>query len=98
VIEGRPDAFEVVGAVDSLERLVGHPSVVRWHYILDVKPPVGAQGSGEVTERVRRSINRDRLPKGDRLALAETQRRARLSREERLDIELAEARARAAAL
>jgi hypothetical protein len=38
------------------------------------------------------------MPKADRLAVEETERRARLSREEQLDIELAEAKARAAAL
>jgi hypothetical protein len=97
-IDGRPDAWECIGSVDALERLIGHPAVVRWHYILNVKPPVGAQGAGEVTDRVRRSINRDRLPKADRLAAVENERRDRLSREAQLDIELAEARARLAAL
>jgi hypothetical protein len=97
-IDGRPDAWEVLGSVDALERLIGHPAVIRWHYILSVKPPVGAQGSGEVSDRVRRVINRQRLHKPDRLAWEETERRAKLPKEERQDIELAEARARAAAL
>jgi hypothetical protein len=97
-VNGRPDAWEVLGSVDALERLIGHPAVVRWHYILSVKPPLCVQGAGEVTDRVRRVINRQRLHKPDRLAWEETDRRAWLSREQRLDIELAEARARAAAL
>jgi hypothetical protein len=94
----RPDSWQVLGSVDALERLIGHPAVIRWHYILSVKPPMGAQGSGEVSDRVRRVITRQRLPKADRLAWEETERRARLPKEEREDIELAEARARAAAL
>lgn len=94
----RPDAWEVLGSVDALERLIGHPAVVRWHYILSVKPPVGAQGSGEVTDRVRKAVRRQQMPKADRLAWEETERRARLPKEERDDIELAELRARAAAL
>jgi hypothetical protein len=98
VINDRPDAFEVIGTVDALERLIGHPAVADFHYILSVRPPVGAQGSGEVTDRVRKSINRDRLPKADRLAAEENARRARLPKDKQLDIELAEARARAAAL
>jgi hypothetical protein len=98
VVEGRPDAWEVIGPVDALERLIGHPAVVRWSYILSVKPPLCSQGAGEVTDRVRKSIRRDHMPKADRLAVEETERRARLSREEQLDIELAEAKARAAAL
>ena len=97
-IPGRPDVWEVLGSVDALERLIGHPAVIRWHYILSVKPPVGAQGSGEVSDRVRRVINRQRIAKPDRLAWEETDRRAKLPKEERQDIELAEARARAAAL
>jgi hypothetical protein len=97
-IDGRPHVWECVGSVDGLERLIGHPAVVRWEYILDVKPPRAAQGSGEVTDRVRKSISRDRLPKADRLAAEENARRARLPKEQQQDIELAEARARAAAL
>src|SRR5947209_16339818 len=97
-IDGRPDAWEVLGSVDALEPLIGHPAVVRWHYILSVKPPVGAQGSGEASDRVRRVINRQRLPKADRLAWEETDRRAKLPKEELEDIELAELRARMAAL
>jgi hypothetical protein len=97
-IDGRPDAWEVLGSVDALERLIGHPAVVRWHYILSVKPPVGAQGSADASDRVRKVINRQRLPKADRLAWEETERRAKLPHEARLDIELAEARARAAAM
>jgi hypothetical protein len=97
-VPGRPDAWECIGSIDALERLIGHPAVMRWHYILDVRAPVGGQGCGEVTDRVRHAINRDRLPKADRLAAEETERRARLSRKEQLDIELHEARQRAAAL
>jgi hypothetical protein len=97
-IDGRPDAWEVLGSVDALERLIGHPAIVRWHYVLSVKPPMAAQGSGEVTDRVRKAIHRQRMHKPDRLAWEETSRRARLSREQQQDIELAEARARAAAL
>lgn len=97
-VPGRPDAWECIGSVDALERLIAHPAVVRWHYILDVKPPVGAQGSGEVSDRVRRVINRQRLAKADRLAWEETDRRARLPKDQQQDIELAEVRARATAL
>jgi len=97
-IDGRPHAWEVLGTVDALERLIGHPCVVDWHYCLSVKPPMGAQGSGEVTDRIRKAIRRDRMPKADKLALEETERRAKLSREEQLDIELVEAKAREAAL
>ena len=97
-IDGRPSAWEVLGSVDALERLVGHPSVVDFHYILDVKAPLTAQGGGEVTDRVRRVIQRQRLPKADRLAWEETDRRARLPKDQQQDIELAEMRARAAAL
>jgi hypothetical protein len=97
-IDGRPDAWEVLGSVDALERLIAHPAVARWHYILSVKPPVGSQGSGEVTDRVRKAINRAKLAKPDRLAAEETERRARLPLEERLDVELHEARQLAAAL
>ena len=97
-IPGRPDAWECIGSVDALERLIAHPAVVRWHYILNVKPPVGGQGGGEVTDRVRQAIRRQRMPKPDRLALEETERRARLPQEEQLDIELGEARQRAALL
>src|SRR5206468_1894482 len=77
----------------------------RGRIVLPTRPiPIGralanaAQGSGEVTDRVRKSINRDRLPKADRLAAEEYARRARLPKDKQLDIELAEARARAAAL
>jgi hypothetical protein len=97
-IDGRPDAWECIGSVDALERLIAHPAVVRWHYILNVQPPFGAQGSGEVTDRARKAINRARLAKPDRLAAEETERRARLPQEERLDFELHEAKQRAAAL
>jgi hypothetical protein len=97
-VEGRPDFFEVVGTVDGLERLVGHPAVVDFHYVLSTRVPVGSQGAGEVSDRVRRVINRQRLPKVERLAWEETERRAKLPKEEREDIELAEARARMAAL
>jgi hypothetical protein len=97
-IEGRPHVWEVLGSVDALERLIGHPCVVDWHYCLSVKPPMSAQGGGEVSDRVRRVINRQRLPKADRIAFEETERRAKLPHEVRLDIELAEARARAVAL
>ena len=97
-IEGRPSVWECVSSVDALERLAGHPSVADFHYILDTPVPRGGQGAGEVTDRVRKAISRDRLPKADRLAWEENDRRARLSREQQQDIELAEARARAAAL
>jgi hypothetical protein len=42
----RPTAFECVGSLESLDRLAGHPSVSRWHYILSVRPPLAAVGSG----------------------------------------------------
>ena len=98
VVDGRPDAFEAIGTVDALERLIGHPAILNWHYILSTPIPRGAQGSGEVSERVRKVINRQRLPKADRLAADEWERRAKLSREERLDMELHDARQLAAAL
>lgn len=97
-IPGRPEAWECLGTVDSLERLVGHPSVVSWHYILSTRPPMCSQGAGEASDRVRRVINRQRLPKADRLAWEENRRREKLPKEERETIELEEARARAAAL
>jgi hypothetical protein len=97
-IDGRPDAWEVLGSVDALERLIGHPAVIRWHYVMSVKPPMNAQGSGEVTDRVRNVIRMTRMPKADRLAAEENERRARLPRDQQLDIELSEARAREAAL
>jgi hypothetical protein len=43
-------------------------------------------------------MNRQRLPKPDRLAWEENDRRAKLPKEERENLELAEARARAAVL
>jgi hypothetical protein len=98
VIPGRPDAWEVLGSVDALERLIGHPSVVDYHYILSARPPVGSQGGGEVTDRVRKVINRQKLPKPDRLAANEMDRRGKLTKEQRLDLELHEARQLAAAL
>jgi hypothetical protein len=94
----RPDAWEVLGSVDALERLIGHPAILNWHYILNVAPPRAAQGGGEVTDRVRKAIRLARMPKADRLAAEETERRARLPKEERLDLELHEARQLAAAL
>jgi hypothetical protein len=96
--DGRADWFEVIATVDSLERLIGHPSIVDFHYILSTRPPVGGQGAGEVTDRVRKTIREARMHKPDRLALEETERRAKLTTEERLDIELDEARQLAAAL
>jgi hypothetical protein len=98
-VDGRPDFFEVVGAnVDGLERLIGHPAVEDFHYILSTRVPVGSQGAGEVSDRVRRVINRQRLPKAERLAWEENDRRGKLTKDAWQDIELAEARARAAAL
>jgi hypothetical protein len=44
--ESRPLAYECIGTVESLERLIGHPAVANWHYILNVRPPVQSIGSG----------------------------------------------------
>jgi hypothetical protein len=43
VIDGRPDAFECIGTVDALERLIGHPAATNHHYILSVAPPRAAR-------------------------------------------------------
>jgi hypothetical protein len=96
--DSRPDAWECMGEPDALQMLIGHKSIVDWHYIMDAKPPMGAAGSGEVSDRVRKVINRQRLNKPDRLAWEESERRAKLPKDERETIELEEARARLAAL
>ena len=93
--DGQVDAFEVIGDMRSLTRLVNHASVVRWHYLLDVKPPRGGQGSGEITDRVAKSIRHYSRPKAERIAIEETQRRTKLPVDQQWDIELAEARQRA---
>jgi hypothetical protein len=98
VIPGRPDAFEVLGTMGSLERLTSHPAVVRFHYALNVRPNVRAGGGGEMTDNARKAVRESRMHKPDRLAAEENARRARLPREEQLDLELHDARQLAAAL
>jgi hypothetical protein len=94
----RQEAWECLGSVEALEALTGHPAVVRWHYILNVRPPRGASGSGEVTERVARSIRRGKMHRPDRDAVEETERRAKLPADERAGLEIAEEMARASAI
>jgi len=92
VIDGRPDAFECIGTVDALERLIGHPAVTNHHYIMDAKPPLGAAGGGSPDGvNVKRALRDQRTPKADRLARDETERRERLTADERDTIALREA-------
>jgi hypothetical protein len=95
VVTGEPDAWEVIGTVESLEALLEHDAVVRWHYIMAAKPPMGAAGGGSPDgANVKRALRDQRTPKADRLAREETERRAKLPAELRDDIELAEIRQR----
>jgi hypothetical protein len=89
-VDGRPEAWECVGAVADLERLTGHEAVARWHYILNVKPPIVAGGSGDVTGRAEKALRLARLSRAEREAVEETERRARLPQAERDAIEIAE--------
>src|SRR5215204_5388251 len=79
--DDRPDAYECMGAVASLERLTGHPAVRDYHLIIGVRVPLVASGSGELTERAERAIRRAKMHKPDRLAVEETERRARLPKD-----------------
>jgi hypothetical protein len=45
--DGRPDAWECVGTLESLEALTEHEAVADWHLIVSVRVPLGAAGSGE---------------------------------------------------
>jgi hypothetical protein len=87
---GRPHAWECVGTLESLEALTEHEAVADWHLIVSVRVPLCSGGSGEVTERVRKAINRSRLHRPDREAAEENDRRARLPKDERERIDLAE--------
>jgi hypothetical protein len=37
--DGRADAYEVIGTVETLERVIQNPYVREWHYIMNVRPP-----------------------------------------------------------
>jgi hypothetical protein len=93
VIDGRPDAWECVAAdVEALERLIAADFVVHWHYIMSTRVPLMSGGSGQMTPRASLSRRDTRMPRAERLANAERERRAMLDPEQKLDIELAEAR------
>lgn len=106
-VEPGVNAYEVVGGVADLRKLIRHATVARWHYVMGVRPPRACgpardrlsgvvqspAGSipSNVPDRVRRAILCSRLPRADREAVAETERRSRLPQAERLAIELDEA-------
>jgi hypothetical protein len=96
---GRSDVFECLGSIDALERLIGHAAVRDWSYILNVRPPRWAMGTGNADGvNAKRSIRDTKLSQPDRRAAAEWERRARLTRDEVDDIELFEAKQRRDAL
>jgi hypothetical protein len=91
VLVQAPDAWEVIGHPEGLNGLLEHEAVREWHFLLDVKPPRGGQGSGPLTPTVEKAIRHHNRPKVERLAIDETQRRAKLPVSEQQSIELADA-------
>ncbi|MBN9522507.1 hypothetical protein J0H58_28960 [bacterium] len=89
VREDMANAYECVGTVESLERLTGHPVVADWHLIIAVAIPRTGAGAAELSVNAERAARLSKMRRADREALAETQRRERLPREERERLELA---------
>jgi hypothetical protein len=85
-----PAAYEVVGALETLERLTDHPVVREWHLIVNVRVPHIAGGAAEMTVNAERAARRAKMHRPDREAVEETERRARLPRDDRERLELAE--------
>lgn len=88
--EVQDNALECLGTLESLDFLTEHPAVADWHYVLNVKPPHVAGGSGAISPNAEKLIRRSKMRRSDREALEETERRARLSHEKREKLELAE--------
>jgi hypothetical protein len=97
-LENHPDAWECVGSVPDLERLIDHPSVLDWHYIMNVRPPrFGGKNDShpepipkDVSASTARAIRLSKLCRAEREAAEEIARRKRLTAEERSALELAE--------
>ena len=101
------DAYQVVGTVEALERLMGHPSVRETHLIMNVRPPrfagpprdaqtgVPQLPAGpmpkDASANVRREVKRRSMSKDERIAEEVRQERKLLSKEERERIEVREA-------
>jgi hypothetical protein len=60
LIDEDRNAYEVVGGLGSLRKLMRHTSIESFHYRFDVKPPVMASGGGELTSGARRRLNAHR--------------------------------------
>lgn len=48
-IDGRADAYECVGPLEKIERLLEHPAVADWHLIIGVRTYFTGAGAGEFT-------------------------------------------------
>lgn len=86
----RPDAYECIGSIESLERLTGHPAVRDWHFIVGVRVPLTAAGSGAESVRSEQARRESRRPWVEREARAERERIAKLPKAERAGLELAD--------
>ena len=53
---GRYSAWECVGPLERLERLVEHPAVSDWHLIIGVRVPLACGGSGTPSASAERRI------------------------------------------
>jgi hypothetical protein len=94
--DGIPVAWECIGG-ESVAAVPMHPAVRDWHWILNVKPPIGTSAPSphapipsDASTNVRRVIKDNRSPKAERLAREERDRRASLSKDERAELEAAE--------
>lgn len=97
--DGHGDAWECVGDPAALAALIDHPAVIRWHYPLSARPPFRASGAGSGdTDGARRAVFYARLPKREKRAVDERDRRALLTPAQRGKLARQESRDVTAAL